>query len=75
MTVSGPYSQIYRYHDILADLSDDGSPERFRSAADYRKDKYKELSNRPRALYTVGDTQKLVNQEKKTGKKKIGVCF
>ncbi|XP_060559885.1 centrosomal protein of 95 kDa-like, partial [Ruditapes philippinarum] len=61
-----------QYHDILADLSDDGSPERFRSAADYRKDKYKELTNRPRALYTVGDTQKLVNQEKKTGKKKIG---
>ncbi|XP_053377134.1 centrosomal protein of 95 kDa-like isoform X2 [Mercenaria mercenaria] len=61
-----------QYHDILANLSDEGSPERFRSAADYRKDKYKQLASRPRALYTVGDTQKLVEQEKQSGKKKIG---
>lgn len=63
-----------RYRDILAEFSDEGSPDRFKTAADYRKNKYKELASRPRALYTVGDTQKLVEQEKQSGKKKIGVC-
>lgn len=61
-----------QYHDIIADLSENESPDRFRMAEDYRKNKYKEMSSRPRALYTVGDTQKLVEQEKECGKKKIG---
>jgi hypothetical protein len=54
-------------------MSEDGSPDRFQKAEDYRKNKFKEISTRPRALYTVGDTQKLVEQEKQSGKKKIGV--
>ncbi|KAL4227155.1 Centrosomal protein of 95 kDa [Mactra antiquata] len=61
-----------QYHDALGDLSDEGSPDRFKKAAEYRRNKYSELSSRPRALYTLGDTQKMVQQEKHTGKKKIG---
>lgn len=50
---------------------DEGSPGRRKTTT--RRNQYKELSTGPRALYTVGQTQKMVQKEKSASKKKIGV--
>ena len=62
-----------RYEEIVTDMISDeeSSPDRRKAAA--RRNKYQQLSTGPRALYTVGQTQKMVQQEKSVGKKKIGV--
>lgn len=69
------YLLFYRYEDIVADvLSDDESPSHFRTAADYKQKKSAALSGRPKALYTVGETRKIVQDEKEAGRRKMGVC-
>ena len=54
-------------------LSDDESPSRLRPASDYRQEKASALAGRPKALYTVGDTRKIVQDEKEAGRRKMGV--
>ena len=64
----------FRYEDIVADIvNDDESPARYRTAADYKQKKSAALSERPKALYTVGETRKIVQDEKEAGRRKMGV--
>lgn len=62
-----------RYEDIVCEMLSDGegSPDARKTAA--RQKRYQELSQEPRAVYTVGHTQKMMQKEKATSKKKIGV--
>ena len=66
----------FRYEDIVADIvSDDESPARYRTAADYKQKKSAALSERPKALFTVGETRKIVQDEKDAGRRKMGVSY
>ena len=66
--------RCFRYEDIVAHtLSDDESPARYGTAADYRQKKAAALGERPKALYTVGETRKIVQDEKEAGRRKMGV--
>ena len=63
---------FFRYEEIVADvLSDDDSPAR--PAGNYSKKKSLNAFSRPKALYTVGETRKIVQDEKDVGRRKMGV--
>ena len=67
---------IFRFEEIVDEvLSDDEMiPPRYKSRSDQRRVREDNVPDKSRGMYSVRDTQKVMQKERQFGKKKLDVC-